>query len=175
MTRPPDPFDFSDYSSSEARSDHGPHVEPDRVTGFSGGFDAPYQAPAPGFPPGGPASFGSHNPDGVFDNAGVRTPVAMTSTPIGWLIAAALVALVGLILALASFGSGPIAVAAWVVSGLTAIGVLAVFTVRDTKARAGAFYSQPVWVPWTVRVVFVLSCAGVLISAWNIADWIGRL
>jgi hypothetical protein len=180
----PDPFDFSDYSRPE--TDSRTRREPDSAdfTRFSGAFDqdpgnhrgfapselAPSEFAQSGLSP----QYSSSGPGPFGSDVGPATVRAVTP-PVVWLSAAGFVAVVGVVIALCSFASGTLAVVAWTLSGIVAIGVLAAFTVRDTRARASAFYSQPVWIPWVVRAVLVISCAGVLISAWNIADWIGRL
>lgn len=183
MVRPPDPFDFSEYSRPQPGNSGAPDQGGGDFTRPSGGFGAPpslSQQPPSGFgqPPSG---FGQ--PPGMaavdsFGGVGPSAPVQMRTAPTAWLTAAGAVAVIGLIVAvvaLAALDSGPLAVVAWVLSGPVAIGLLAAFTYRDTQARASAFYSEPLWVPWATRVVLAVSCIAVLISAWNIADWIGRL
>lgn len=184
MASSPDPFDFSDYSRPETDSGTRRHPDSTDFTSYPGSFDQEpgnHRAFAPSdFAPSQFAQSGSSpqnlsNGPGPFGSAVGMAPTRAVTPPVVWLSAAGFVALVGVVLALCSFGSGTLAVIAWIISGIVAIGVLAAFTVRDTRARASAFYSQPVWIPWVVRAVLVISCAGVLISAWNIADWIGRL
>jgi hypothetical protein len=176
LVRPPDPFDFSEYSRPQPGNSGVPDQGAGDFTRSSGGFGAPpplSQQSPPGFgQPPGMAAVDS------FGGVGPSAPVQMRTAPTAWLTAAGAAAVIGLIVAvvaLAALDSGPLAVVAWVLSGPVAIGLLAAFTYRDTQARASAFYTEPLWVPWATRVVLAVSCIAVLISAWNIADWIGRL
>ncbi|KJF19590.1 MULTISPECIES: hypothetical protein [Rhodococcus] len=168
MVRPPDPFDFSDYSRPQPGHGGPPDPGVGDFTRSSGGFNTP---PAPNQHPGMPTG-------DSFSGAGASTVVQVRTAPTAWLAAAGAVATIGLIVAVVAFvvlDSGPVAVVAWILGGPVAIGLLALFTYRDTQARASAFYTEPLWVSSVTRVVLAISCIAVLISAWNIADWIGRL
>lgn len=173
MVRPPDPFDFSDYSRPRSENGGVPDQGHADFTRSSGSFGAPssgQQQRVFGQPPGAsPAASGS---------VGRSAPAQMRTAPATWLTAGGAAAVIGLtvaVVAMIALDSGPVAVLAWILGGPVAIGLLAVFTHRDTQARASAFYSEPTWISISTRVVLVTSCIAVILSAWNIADWIGRL
>ncbi|MFW6598188.1 hypothetical protein ACQBAU_15950 [Propionibacteriaceae bacterium Y2011] len=179
------PWDFSEYSETTAQGNGGAH----------GGQQAPPQAP---FAPaqqgaGGPQQppFGGQ-PDsgGVFGGnvPGAPSPVTMFGTeaeppqqlvtsapPIHWLAVAAGLAVIGIVLALVLGGLPPVAIVAWVLAGPVAIGVLALFTTTDLKARSGAVYAAQGWVKPAYWVALVLCFIGTMAAAWKIAEWVGRL
>jgi hypothetical protein len=68
-----------------------------------------------------------------------------------------------------------LAIVAWLLGGPVAIALIAFFSLRDTRARTHTLYSSEAMVPWIYRLALVLSLAAVVVSALNIADWVGRL
>ncbi|MDP9905643.1 hypothetical protein [Arthrobacter bambusae] len=68
-----------------------------------------------------------------------------------------------------------LAVSFWVLGGPVAIALLAVFSLRDTRARTFAMYSSGPGVSWLYRLTVASSLAAVVISALSIANWAGRL
>lgn len=72
-------------------------------------------------------------------------------------------------------GSVGFAFAGWALSGPAAALVLAKYMITDTKERALPVYqpSKPSQVVYWTAVGF--AALGVLVSAWQIADWFGRL
>ncbi|WP_190987949.1 hypothetical protein [Pseudarthrobacter sulfonivorans] len=100
---------------------------------------------------------------------------APAKAPVIWLAGAIACAVVSLVVA-AGFGATPaLAISAWLVGGPIAIALIAFFSLRDTRARTHTLYSADAMVPWIYRLALVLSLAAVVISALNIANWVGRL
>jgi len=100
---------------------------------------------------------------------------AIASPPIRWIIFAGAAALIGIVIAAVIGTVVPLAWVAWVLSGPVAIGLLAVFGLRDTKERAKSFYSSPSSTTWLYRSALVLALIGVVVSALRLAEWVGRL
>lgn len=69
----------------------------------------------------------------------------------------------------------PVALVSWVLAGPLAIGLLAVFVTRDARAQTRPVYVRPDWIGALYGVTIVIAAAGILLSAWRIADWVGRL
>jgi len=96
--------------------------------------------------------------------------------PLWWLglgIATSVVAAVGALL----YGRAvPVAFLCWVLAGPVSIGLLAVHVLRATAVRAGptTYTESGATVPlyWTALAVAAI---GIGLSAWQIADWVGRL
>ena len=159
-------------------------------------WEQPAYGPPPGDdhwgPPGDPAPAGSFPAYGGFDPGGVPR-VGDTAGPwssagaeagdgqmIGrppfvWLVGGLVLGLVAAGLAW-QFGAYLwVAVAAWVLAGPVAIGLLAVFVRQDVQQRARPLYDAPSW----IRVLYCSTIAavalGIGVGAWNIALWAGRL
>ncbi|MDC3728831.1 hypothetical protein JRB27_24215 [Rhodococcus sp. Rp3] len=170
---PSDPFDFSEYSSSRD------------------GIDTPSTTPS------GPAwgsapTFGSH-PDpfgpGASSPAFASTDVfaseqpvrssgfSQGKTPVGRVVAACAVAVVGLVLAIIALALGSVgfAVAGWALAGPIAALLLATYMIADTKQRALPVYQPSKAAQVIYWVTVACAAAGVLLGAWQIADWFGRL
>ena len=86
-----------------------------------------------------------------------------------------MVAAAGLVLAIVLGSLTTLAVLAWVLAGPVAFALLARFTVRDTVQRAMPVYSRSKGAQRGYWVVVVLALAGIVASAWHIAEWAGRL
>ncbi|WP_432558922.1 hypothetical protein [Granulicoccus sp. GXG6511] len=73
------------------------------------------------------------------------------------------------------FGSPVVAIICWLVAGPVAIGLLALFVMKDTFARSSDLYAAPGWVKplHTVAIIVCLIC--ILAPALRIADWVGHL
>jgi hypothetical protein len=63
----------------------------------------------------------------------------------------------------------------WFLAGPAAIGVLAVYTIVDTRRRTEAVYSAPSWTDAVYWVVVAVCLIGITIGAWHLALWAGRL
>lgn len=190
------PWDFSEFSESSGSS--GPTGSGGQQQQPGGPFqpqgtEAPGQAPGePGQQPGG---FGMA-PSGAapFETATLDSggsPTTMTSAfggapeppqqlataapPVLWLAVSALLAVVGLVLALVLGGLPPVAIGAWALAGPVGIGMLALFTTKDLRARAGAVYLAQAWVRPLYWICVVLCLVGAMVAAWKIAEWVGRL
>lgn len=92
-----------------------------------------------------------------------------------WLILSLLLALAGLAGAILFAPGGSLGIYTWLLSGPIAFVLLVVFTVIDNGRRASLFYR----VSWVAQVLYwatlVVAFAGVIVSAWHFADWIGRI
>lgn len=162
-----DPFDFSDFGSP--RPNGQTTLQPAR----------PESKLDTGFDP-----FGEAQPRRTesTDAFAVTTPGANPSAR-SLTVARPPLTLFGLAIALAAAGAliagvwGSSLAAAgigWLLSGPVAIGVLAVYTLVDTRRRTDAVYSAPRWtgaVYWTAVVVCLI---GIAIGAWYLALWAGR-
>jgi hypothetical protein len=161
-----DPFDFGPPPGH--RPGQPPGMPPPGPFGGGGGpFGGPVQ-PNPGGPPQhglGAAGFGVPG-----------TPAGPTvAHPPTWLLFLAVgLALVAGIVALV-LDSPVVAIVCWVVAGPVAIGLLALFVVKDTFARASEVYSALDWVKPLHYGAIVLCLLCILVPALRIADWVGRL
>ena len=62
----------------------------------------------------------------------------------------------------------------WLLAGPIAIGVVALFSSKDTMRRTSAVYLRPGWIMGAYVAVMVLVAAGVLVGAFGFAIWVGR-
>jgi hypothetical protein len=91
-----------------------------------------------------------------------------------WLFLALGLLVVAVVLGVLAGGKPALSVAGWFLAGFGAIGMLAVFTVSDTRRRANPWYS-PGPLPSRLRgALALLSLAVVALNAWQFADWAGR-
>ena len=162
-----DPFDFSDFGSprSNGHATVAPHHSETKLnTGFDPfGDSGPRQAES-------------------FDAFGVTTPGAGAQAP-GIALARPPLNLFGLAIALAAAGAliagvwgGALAAATvgWFLAGPAAIGVLAVYTLVDTRRRTDAVYSAPSWTGTVYWAAVAVCLIGITIGAWHLALWAGR-
>lgn len=94
--------------------------------------------------------------------------------PAGLLIAAGVVALAGLGVGIIG-GSGWLSIVGWALSGPIAIGILAAFTLSDTKRRSAPIYTSPGWTALAYGIVIAISVIGIVFGALGFAFWVGRL
>ena len=174
-----DPFDFSDFGSTPTTA--AALASDARPPGGTAGVEAPRQRTNldTGFDPFSDAPPRQAKPHDVFRPT---TPWATESTN-SLTVARPPLALFGLAIALATAGAviagvwGDALAAAgvgWLLAGPLAIGLLAIYTLVDTRRRTDAVYSAPSWtggVYWTVVAVCMI---GISISAWHLALWAGR-
>lgn len=171
MSEPNNPFDFSGYASSPPPSGGpGGPVQPT--------WGAPDPQTQAGAPQAGAHPWGAPAPAPTAENAfaGVSTAqeIIVAKPPVLWVSLAAAAAVIGLVVAVVSGGGSALAIVAWVLAGPVAIGLLAVHTLIDTNRRASAVYSEPGWLKPAYWGVLAVAGVGILLSAWLIADWIGR-
>jgi hypothetical protein len=113
--------------------------------------------------------------DTAFDHESRPRDSHMMSPPVKWLFLGTAVAAMAVVVA-TIFGGNPVAaISAWVLGGPLAIASLAVFTMRDTRARTFVLYSASGLVPWLYGLTLLVSSTAVVASALRIADWVGRL
>lgn len=68
-----------------------------------------------------------------------------------------------------------VAIVCWFVAGPIAIGLLALFVVKDTFARSSGLYAAPGWVKPLHYIAIGLCLLCILAPALRIADWVGHL
>lgn len=68
-----------------------------------------------------------------------------------------------------------VAIVCWFVAGPVAIGLLALFVVKDTFARSSGLYAAPGWVKPLHYIAIGLCLLCILAPALRIADWVGHL
>jgi hypothetical protein len=113
--------------------------------------------------------------DAAFGHGSRPGDSQMMRPPVKWLFLAAAVASIAIVVA-TTFGGNPFAaISAWILGGPLAIASMAVFTMRDTRARTFVLYSASGLVPWLYGVTLLVSSTAVVMSALRIADWVGRL
>jgi hypothetical protein len=113
--------------------------------------------------------------DAAFGHESSPGASQMMRSPVKWLFLAAAVASIAIVVA-TTFGGNPFAaISAWILGGPLAIASMAVFTMRDTRARTFVLYSASGLVPWLYGVTLLVSSTAVVMSALRIADWVGRL
>lgn len=134
--------------------------------------------PPPGVPSqspftGGPGPFGM--PAGPAGSGPAPGPVLTVAHPPTWLLflAGGLALAAGIVAVVVA--DPVVAIVCWVVAGPIAIGLLALFVVKDTFARAGDVYSAPDWVKPLHYGAIALCLLCILAPALRIADWVGRL
>jgi hypothetical protein len=171
MTRP-GPFDFSQY-----RPDLKSNGAATAPVGDSLGESPLYSRPDVSETLAGTGGDVAQGPFGTDEWAGTDDLVTSgaPSRPVTWLCLASVAALAGLVVAAPRFTSTWLYAMSWLLAGPVAVGLLAVYSRRDTQQQAKVFYTISAWSPWAYRAVLVVSALGVLLSAWRIADWVGRL
>ncbi|GAB19898.1 hypothetical protein GOEFS_096_00750 [Gordonia effusa NBRC 100432] len=103
-------------------------------------------------------------------------PFAVARPPSGLLIAAAGVALVGLVIAIVGvFREDAVALVGWALAGPLAIILLGFFVAADTRRQAEPVYTRPGWVGLVYAIAAVLIVAGIVVASVGVALWIGRL
>lgn len=108
--------------------------------------------------------------------APVTTPVNLTAAkPPTWLLFAAggLALVAGIVAILLNIPW--VAIVCWFVAGPIAIGLLALFVVKDTFARSSGLYAAPSWVKPLHYIAIGLCLVCILAPALRIADWVGHL
>lgn len=184
-----DPFNFgppNQFPASQPSAPPGPGGAPSGPAGnpFSGSVpNNPLSAPSASPPPSGPPAtpFGAPQPtqpgqNNVFGPATTAPPAGLTAAkPPTWLlfVAAGLALAAGIVALL--LDSPVIAIVCWFVAGPIAIGLLALFVVKDTFARSSGLYAAPGWVKPLHYVAIGLCLVCILAPALRIADWVGHL
>ncbi len=177
MSPEPPPFDFG--SARSPGRGGTPFAAPDAGVGQAADV---FAGPVPDWDVQAP-SWGVMTPDPaggteVLNNGYAQAPTAVSGAqrpPIIWLIAGVTGAAVGLVVAVV-YGSNPaLAIAAWFLAGPLAICLLAAFMRANTRSSANAVYKTPAWVAWSYAGAMLVTLAGVVVSAVQIALWIGRL
>lgn len=126
----------------------------------------------PGTPPVAPGSV----PPPADPNAltTVLPPTESSGAPVLWLAAAAIAASAGLALGILGRMRPGIALAGWLLGGFVSIGLLTVFSLKDARARAGAWYVKRTEIAIGQVLAVLLAVAAVVASGYHFADWAGR-
>lgn len=99
--------------------------------------------------------------------------LVVSSPPVQWLHLGIGAAALGLAVRLVS-DSPRLAVIGWLLGGIVALLLLAVFIRLDLRRRAAGFARDSAAEPWLRRLLVVLAVAAVGVNAWTIADAIAR-
>ena len=125
----------------------------------------------------GDTSSATRKSSGGFDDSVVPRPDGgggtNVSAPSLWLLGGIIVGIAAVVLNLVT-SSWSLAAVAWTLGGPVAIGLLGVFTQRDTARRADPWYASSAFTPWGRRLLVVISLVAVALSAWTIADFVAR-
>lgn len=162
-----DPFDFSDFGSP--RPNGRTTLQPSR----------PDSKPDTGFDPfadEGPPQAESRDVFGATTTGALQLTqsLAVARPPLALFGLAIVLAAAGVLIA-GVWGSAVAAAAVgWFLAGPAAIGVLAVYTLVDTRRRTDAVYSAPSWTGALYWVVVAVCFVGITIGAWHLALWAGR-
>ncbi|EHI41011.1 hypothetical protein OPAG_00239 [Rhodococcus opacus PD630] len=164
------PFDFSDYDTSRDRGSTDSTSSWPAADPFGSASADPFASQPSAFAPTAAAepfaAAQSQRPGGT---------IAQGKPPVLCLSVAAVAAAAGLILAITAGSFTAFAFLAWVLAGWVAFVLLARYTVLDTAQRAKPVYAGSKWAPRSYWVVVALAGAGIVASAWHIAEWAGRL
>lgn len=174
-----DPFDFTDLGSPPTTAAAlASDVRPPGGTGAMG-TPRPSASLDTGFDPfcdASPRQAKSH------DEFRAATPWAAESTD-SLTVARPPLVLFGIAIALAAAGAGIAGIwgdafgaagIGWLLAGPLAIGLLAIYTLVDTRRRTNAVYSAPSWTAAMYWTVVTVCLVGISISAWHLAMWAGR-
>lgn len=96
------------------------------------------------------------------------------SAPTGWITAAAVAAVLALVVSPLGHLRPALSLAGWLVGGFVSVGLLTVFTHRDSVARANPWYVGRSSAKVFRNVVIVLAALAVAANAWYWADWFSR-
>lgn len=106
---------------------------------------------------------------------GGSSQVTVSRPPLVWLLISLLLALAGLAGAILVAPGGSLGIYTWLLSGPVAFALLVVFTVIDNSRRASLFYRVSSVAQLLYWATLVVAFAGVIVSAWHVADWVGRI
>ena len=161
-----DPFDFSDFGSprTNGRTAVGPSPSESKLH--------------TGFDPFGETHSGPVTPVDAFGMAAATSDatqgISVARPPLNLFVLAIALAAAGVLIA-GIWGNTLIdAALGWLLAGPVAIGVLAIYTLVDTRRRTDAVYSAPSWTGSAYWVVIAVCLAGIAIGAWHLALWAGR-
>ena len=104
---------------------------------------------------------------------GVGGELDIARPPVALLAVAAVLATIGIALALLGWASW-LAIIGWAFAGPISIGVLALFVARDTSRRALPTYLRPDGIGLLYAGVATLVVAGIAVSAFGFALWVGH-
>ena len=121
-----------------------------------------------------PRSGGSESAHVFGGPAADQTTLQISGPPTGILVAAAVLAAAGTVLAVLGWG-GWLALLGWALAAPLAIGALGLFTAHDTDRRARPVYLRPGWLGPAYWAVTALSVTGTIVGALGVAFWLGRL
>jgi hypothetical protein len=162
-----DPFDFSDFGSpaSNGRATLQPsRSESKLATGFDPFGDTRPAATVTG------DAFGTT----AAGSAGSTGSLEVAGPPLALLGLATAIAAAGVLIA-GVWGAAVVAAAVgWSLAGPGAIGVLAFYTLVDTRRRTDAVYSAPSWNGVAYWAVVSVCLIGITVGAWHLALWAGR-
>lgn len=95
--------------------------------------------------------------------------------PLGLLIAASACTVVSIFIGLSSAWHPARSIVGWLLGGVVAVGLVAWFTILDTKRRADPYYLARAAGIWVRRAVLLAAVVGVALNAWHFADYVSRV
>jgi hypothetical protein len=146
--------------------------------------DTAWDFSAPGGPrlvsePDGPAASAQHAPfsparlDAGGDTS-ISDSIEPVGAPTGWLIGAGACLATAIGLGLIP-GQHPVLwTVGWFMGGFACIGLVAAFTLADSRRRASAWYTSRPIVSHARTVLIVFAAIAVTLNAWRFADWASR-
>jgi hypothetical protein len=96
------------------------------------------------------------------------------SAPLNWLFAAGFAAGLAVLLGTMASFRPSVAIIGWLLGGFCAIGLVTAFTVKDAELRTDPWYLERETGRWLRLLVLMVAIAGVVINAWQFADYVSR-
>jgi hypothetical protein len=135
---------------------------------------SPYEVTAEGTSPDAP-TVSRHTTAGTFGVPDWQLDLTArpVGPPTGWLALSA--ACVVIAFGLGVWGGGPAAwLVGWLAGGFVSVGLLAVFTLADSRRRADPWYGARPLVSRLRTALVLLAAATICLNAWRLADWVSR-
>jgi hypothetical protein len=144
----------------------------------------PTSSPSPNLPPPGAPMGLSNSSSGWAPVSTVqREESAATSSgdrnrplgpPMYLLVVAGLCVVVSVLLGIVGHGKPALAIAGWVIGGFLSVGLLALFTMRDSMRRADAWYMASDFANTLRSLLVAAAVVAVALNAFQFADWTSR-
>lgn len=112
--------------------------------------------------------------DGGQGHAAGTAATGAVSAPVGWIGAAAVAAAIALIVSPLGNQRPLVSVIGWFLAGFVSLGLLAVFTYRDSAARTNPWYVIRPMLTTARVVVIAIAALAVVANAYFWADWFSR-
>jgi hypothetical protein len=96
------------------------------------------------------------------------------SAPVPWIVAAATTSTIALLISPLGRMRPMMSLLGWVLAGFVSVGLLAIFTYRDSAARTNPWYVGKPGLTVLRTVALVVAALAVMANAWFWADWFSR-